>query len=198
MRNLIAAADGCSWPRADDRGRATDPASGPSFVCVTTADEEFAALYGARLRAVRRTAYLLCGDWRAAEDLAQTAFAKLYAAWPRLRDPRAADAYLRRIVARAHVDEARRPWHRRELSSGDLPEPASPTGDASEDRVVVLAALAGVPPRQRACLVLRYYDDCSVTETAAALGCSEGTVKSNTARGLDALRRLLPVGEETR
>jgi RNA polymerase sigma factor (sigma-70 family) len=64
--------------------------------------------------------------------------------------------------------------------------------------MVVLAALAGIPRRQRACLVLRYYDDCSVTETAAALRCSEGTVKSNTARGLDALRRLLPVGEEVR
>jgi RNA polymerase sigma-70 factor (sigma-E family) len=155
-----------------------------------TADADFAALFAGRAAAVRRTAYLLCGDWQQAEDLTQTAFARLYAAWPRLRDPGAAEAYLRRTVVRAHVDETRRPW-RREHATADLPEsPAA--ADGADDRVTLLAALARVPRRQRACLVLRYFADCSVAETAAALGCSEGTVKSNTARGLDALRAVLP------
>jgi RNA polymerase sigma-70 factor (sigma-E family) len=154
-----------------------------------TADAEFAALFSARVAEVRRTAFLLCGDWQQAEDLTQTAFAKLYAAWPRLRDAGAAEAYLRRIVARAHVDESRRPW-RRERPSADLPDAAF-AGDGTDDRLVLLAALRGVPPRQRACLVLRYFADCSVEETAAALGCGTGTVKSNTARGLDALRARL-------
>jgi RNA polymerase sigma-70 factor (sigma-E family) len=152
-------------------------------------DAEFAALFAGRAVALRRTAYLLCGDWQQAEDLTQTAFAKLYAAWPRLRDQGAAEAYLRRIVARAHVDETRRPW-RRERPYGDLPDTAA-RADATDDRVVLLAALARVPRRQRACLVLRYFADCSVEDTAAALGCSEGTVKSNTSRGLDALRAAL-------
>jgi RNA polymerase sigma-70 factor (sigma-E family) len=152
-------------------------------------DAEFAALFAGRAAHVRRTAYLLCGSWPQAEDLTQTAFAKLYAAWPRLRDPGAAEAYLRRILARAHVDESRRPW-RRERPVAALPEVGVASG-GSEDRLVLLAALASVPPRQRACLVLRYFADCSVEQTAAALGCGAGTVKSNTARGLDALRAAL-------
>lgn len=152
-------------------------------------DDAFAELFATRVVPVRRTAYLLCGDWQQAEDLTQTAFARLYAAWPRLRDPRAAEAYLRRIVVRAHVDESRRPW-RRERPSAEVPERVTPE-DSTDDRVVLLAALAHVPLRQRACLVLRYFADCSVAETAAALGCDPGTVKSNTARGLDALRAAL-------
>ena len=158
---------------------------------MTTADADFAALFARSATSVRRTAYLLCGDWQQAEDLTQTAFARLYAAWPRLRDPAAADAYLRRTVGRACVDESRRPW-RRERAAADLPDRPGIPADGPEDRMVLLAALARVPARQRACLVLRYFDDCSVEETAAALGCSTGTVKSNTSRGLDALRRVLP------
>jgi RNA polymerase sigma-70 factor (sigma-E family) len=152
-------------------------------------DDAFAELFAMRVAAVRRTAYLLCGDWQQAEDLTQTAFARLYAAWPRLRDPGAAEAYLRRIVVRAQVDESRRPW-RRERPAAELPERAT-ADDSTDDRVVLLAALAHVPPRQRACLVLRYFADCSVDEAAAALRCTTGTVKSNTARGLDALRAAL-------
>jgi RNA polymerase sigma-70 factor (sigma-E family) len=154
-----------------------------------TADDEFAALFAGRAAAVRRTAFLLCGDWQRAEDLTQTAFARLYAAWPRLRDHGAAEAYLRRTLVRAHVDETRRPW-RRERFAATVPEVAVPAG-TTDERLVLLAALARVPRRQRACLVLRYFADCSVDDTAAALGCSTGTVKSNTARGLDALRAAL-------
>lgn len=154
-----------------------------------TDDAEFAALFAGRATAVRRTAYLLCGDWAQAEDLTQTAFVKLYVAWPRLRDAGAAEAYLRRILARSYVDHSRRPW-RREHAAAELPEVAAYDA-ATDDRTVLLAALARVPRRQRACLVLRYFADCSVEDTATALGCGTGTVKSNTARGLDALRAAL-------
>jgi RNA polymerase sigma-70 factor (sigma-E family) len=154
-----------------------------------SADAEFAALFAGRVAAVRRTAYLLCGDWQQAEDLTQTAFAKLYAAWPRLRDSAAAEGYLRRILTRSYVDDGRRPW-RRERSAATLPDSPARGAD-TEDRLVLLAALASVPKRQRACLVLRYFADCSVEETAVALGCTAGTVKSNTSRGLDALRAAL-------
>jgi RNA polymerase sigma-70 factor (sigma-E family) len=151
-------------------------------------DVEFASLFSARVRAVRRTAYLMCGDWHRAEDLAQTAFAKLYAAWPRLRDPAAADAYLRQTLTSTYLDDSRRFWHR-ERATLTLPERGmSYDGD---DRLVLLAALEQLPPRQRACLVLRFFDDLSVEETAATLSCSPGTVKSNTSRGIDALRRIL-------
>lgn len=157
--------------------------------------EEFGALFAARAGALRRTAYLLSGDWHKAEDLVQTAFVRTYAAWPRVRDPGALEAYLRRTLLRAHLDETRRRW-RGELATEHLPEVADRSaGDraegATEDRIVLLAGLATIPPRQRACLVLRYFDDCSVEDTARALDCSEGTVKSNTARGLVALRKAL-------
>lgn len=150
-------------------------------------EEEFRELYAARAPALRRTAFLLCGDWHQAEDLVQVAFAKLYASWRRVDHP---DAWLRQVLVRSWVDETRRP-HRRERPSAALPERAAPHGSSTEDRELLKAALAAVPPRQRACLVLRFFEDLSVTETALALGCTESTVKSQTSRGLDALRDVL-------
>ncbi len=140
--------------------------------------------------AVRRVAYLLCGDWQRAEDLTQTAFAKVYAAWPRLVDLDTAEDYLRRTLVNAYLDEQRRAW-RRERTTADLPDPPHHDHHSTDERLLLTAALAAVPPRQRACLVLRFFDDRSVEQTAALLGCSTGTVKSNTARGLDNLRRAL-------
>jgi RNA polymerase sigma-70 factor (sigma-E family) len=155
------------------------------------ADADFAALFAARAAAMRRSAYLLCGDWHRAEDLTQTAFAKLYAAWPRLRDPGAAEAYLRQTLTRTYLDDNKRAW-RRERATEPLPDaPVAPPDQ--DDRLMLLGALAHVAPRQRACLVLRFYDDLSVESAADVLGCSTGTVKSNTARGLDTLRRILGV-----
>ena len=153
--------------------------------------DEFGELFASRAAPLRRTAYLLCGDWHRAEDLVQTSFARVYAAWPRVRDRQALDAYLRRTLLNVHLDESRRRW-RGETPTAELPETAvAAEGTVTEDRMVLLAALAQVPARQRACLVLRYFDDCSVEDTARALSCSEGTVKSNTARGLTALRAAL-------
>jgi RNA polymerase sigma-70 factor (sigma-E family) len=148
---------------------------------------EFAAFFAARVRPLRRTAYLLCGDWSSAEDLTQTAFARLYAAWPRLRDPAAAEAVVRITLTRAFLDQ-RKHSSRRELPAAAVPETAEASRPPIELRMVLMAALATLPPRQRACVVLRYFQDLTVEATAEALGCSAGTVKSNTARGLEALR----------
>jgi RNA polymerase sigma-70 factor (sigma-E family) len=146
-------------------------------------EQDFRDLYVGRAPALRRTAFLLCGDWQLAEDLVQVAFEKVYASWSRLREP---DAVLRRTLVRCWVDETRRP-HRRERSVAEVPDRSV---DAPE-RESLSHALAAVPPRQRACLVLRFYDDLSVAETARLLGCTEGTVKSQTSRGLEALRLVL-------
>jgi RNA polymerase sigma-70 factor (sigma-E family) len=148
-------------------------------------EQAFRDLYVARAPAMRRTAFLLCGDWQLAEDLVQVAFEKVYASWSRLREP---EAVLRRTLVRCWVDETRRP-HRRERPFDQVPE----RGVVEPERESLTHALASVPPRQRACLVLRFYDDLSVAETARLLGCTEGTVKSQTSRGLEALRAV--VGE---
>jgi RNA polymerase sigma-70 factor (sigma-E family) len=156
-------------------------------------EEEFAEYFASRRDFVRRTAYLLCGDWHRADDLAQTAFVALHRRWCKIRDRAATDAYVRTTLVRASIDESRRPW-RRERQVAELPETA-PTGDRLDDRVAdrqdLLAALRRVPPRQRAVLVLRYFDGLDVGGVAAVLRCSEGTVKSQTARGLAKLREVL-------
>ncbi|MGH3435009.1 MAG: SigE family RNA polymerase sigma factor [Sciscionella sp.] len=154
--------------------------------------DEFADYFTARRDTVRRSAYLLCGDWHRADDLTQTAFVALYRRWHTIRDKGALDAYVRRCVVRAAVDESRRPW-RRERFTDRPPDSATGVGVDTEvaDRDALLSALRQVPARQRAVLVLRYLEDLDVATTARALRCSEGTVKSQAARGLAALRDRL-------
>lgn len=156
--------------------------------------EEFVAYVNARRTALRRAAYLMCGDWHTSEDLVQTALAKLYVAWPRIHRQGAEDAYARRIIARAHVDEGRRPW-RRERVGLDGFDRAQSEPQPIEDTEALLAALRELPQRQRATIVLRYWFGLSVEETAADLGCSVGTVKSQTARAVTTLRAVLSVDE---
>ncbi|HEV2782007.1 MAG TPA: SigE family RNA polymerase sigma factor [Actinophytocola sp.] len=156
-------------------------------------EQEFAEYFAARRDAVRRTAYMLCGDWHRADDLAQTAFVALHRKWRKIRDRGALDAYVRRTLVRAVIDETRRPW-RRERFVPELPEVAQTggeVGDAVATRSALLDGLRRVPPRQRAVLVLRFLDGLDVAATAEVLKCSEGTVKSQTARGLAALRDVL-------
>ena len=156
-------------------------------------EREFAEYFAARRDAVRRTAYMLCGDWHRADDLAQTAFVALHRRWRKIRDRGALDAYVRRSVVSALIDETRRPW-RRERGVEELPEtPASDheVGETVATRSALLDGLAKVPPRQRAVLVLRFLEGLDVAATATAMKCSEGTVKSQTARGLTALREVL-------
>jgi RNA polymerase sigma-70 factor (sigma-E family) len=162
-------------------------------------DAEFGEFLDSRAVVMRRTAYLLCGgDWHRAEDLVQTTLTKVYVAWPRLRRDGSVDAYSRKVMVRSAIDESRRAFRRRESVVEELPEVAGPPNGVDE-AVDVRRALARLPAGQRAVVVLRYWEDLSVTETAALLGKSEGTVKSQAAKGLAALRRLLaedPVAEQ--
>jgi RNA polymerase sigma-70 factor (sigma-E family) len=160
-------------------------------------DRAFAEYFAARSGAMRATAYLLCGDWHRAEDLVQTAFTKLYVHWHRVARHEALDPYVRKVLTRAFIDDGRRGWWRRERP-GDLPVERAVLPAPAEDRLVLLQALAAVPPRQRAVLVLRYWEDLSVEATAAALNCSTGTVKSQAARGLETLRSLVSPPVQTR
>jgi RNA polymerase sigma-70 factor (sigma-E family) len=143
---------------------------------------------------LRRTAYLFCGDWHLAEDLMQTTLVKIYQAWHRVARQDQASSYARTVLLRTWLDEKRRPWRRAEQRDGELPEVADSGADPDAAsarlwaRELVHAALLEVPPRQRAVLVLRYFDDLPVSEVAAVMRCTEGTVKSQTARGLAALR----------
>jgi len=152
----------------------------------------------ARRDHVRRTAYLLCGDWHRADDLTQIAFVKLYGAWERIRDKRALDAYVRSCLVRATIDESRRPW-RRERAVEFVPEVPDVVDLSSVivDREVLKQALAHVPAGQRATLVLRYFEGLDVMQTAAAMNCSVGNVKSQTARGLAALKNALQRAAES-
>lgn len=153
-------------------------------------DVAFAEYFAARSTAMRGTAFLLCGDWHRAEDLVQTAFIKLYTHWNRVARHESLDPYVRKVLIRAFIDDGRRGWWRRERPQETPVEQASAQSSA-DDRLVLMRALARVPARQRAVLVLRYWEDMTVDETAAALSCSAGTVKSQAARGLETLRTLV-------
>jgi RNA polymerase sigma-70 factor (sigma-E family) len=156
------------------------------------AEQAFEEYFRNRREAVRRNAYLLCGDWHRADDLAQTAFVALHRKWDSIREPAAVDAYLRRTLVRAMIDETRRPW-RRERAVSEPPEQIGADGptDRVATRHTLLDALRQLPPRQRAVLVLRFLEGMDVAATARAMGCREGTVKSQTAHGLAALRTVL-------
>lgn len=149
----------------------------------------FRAFALSRRPVLRRTAFLLCGDWHQADDLVQTALVKLYVAWPRVRSSGPPDGYAHRILVRCYLDERRRPWRRE--SPAEIVDHAGTTTSAQEDVLDLRSALARLPRRQRATLLLRFWLDMSVAQTADALGCSEGTVKSQTARALATLRELL-------
>jgi RNA polymerase sigma-70 factor (sigma-E family) len=159
---------------------------------MTDRDTAFADYFAARSDAMRRTAYLLCGDWHRAEDLVQVMFTKLYLAWQRITRHEALDAYARQTLVRTFLSERKLGWFRKENVTHE-PADIAVTGGGPEDRMVLLDALRKVPPGQRAVLVLRYWEDMSVDETAKVLKCSTGTVKSQAARGLQTLRDLLAV-----
>jgi RNA polymerase sigma-70 factor (sigma-E family) len=136
-----------------------------------------------------RTAYLLTGSPWAAEDLVQTCLLRAMSRWERIEDPM---AYLRRAMANDRTSRWRR--LRRELLRAEPPDVAAADPNATvADRTVLVAELARLPRRMRAVLVLRYWEDLSEADTAAVLGCSVGSVKSQTSRGLARLRTVLPV-----
>jgi RNA polymerase sigma-70 factor (sigma-E family) len=156
-------------------------------------DEEFSAFVSAHRAGLLRSAYLLtAGDTHRAEDLVQTALARLYVAWPRVRRSGTQASYARRIIVNAHIDEVRNSrWHREMY----VPEPPDRPGPAPPgsciDAEAIRAALAALPPHMRAVVVLRHWLDLSVEETANLLNCSTGAVKSQTAKATARLRSLL-------
>jgi RNA polymerase sigma-70 factor (sigma-E family) len=159
---------------------------------MTDVTEEFSAYVAARQKALLRTAFLLTGDYHAAEDLVQIALARTYLAWNKIRDKGALDAFVRRTMVNEHSSWWRRAWRRLEHTTDTLPEvTAIPPGLERTERDEVWELVSTLPPRQRAAVVLRYYEDLSEVETAAALGCSVGTVKSQTSRALATLRGRL-------
>jgi RNA polymerase sigma-70 factor (sigma-E family) len=153
-------------------------------------DAEFTAYVSARRAHLRRTAYLLCGDWHLAEDLVQMTLAKVYVAWPRIDRDSTPDAFARRTLIRTHIDETRHPWHRTRAAQ-EAPDEAQPEGLAVEDRDALMSALRDLPDGQRRVVVLRHWLGLSVEEAARDLGCSTGTVKSQTARAVQRLREAL-------
>jgi RNA polymerase sigma-70 factor (sigma-E family) len=137
-----------------------------------------------------RTAYLLCGDWHRAEDLVQQALTKLYVAWPRVAGGGGEDAYARQVLLNAARDDWRRSRRRPEVPTERHDDLAAPE-DPHEDRDALRAALARLSPGQRQVVVLRYWLDLSVDDTARDLGITTGTVKSQAARALGRLREAL-------
>ena len=162
-------------------------------------DEEFGEFMRNRASLLHQSAYLLCGDWHLAHDLVQDTLVKAYQHWPRVRQADSPDAYVRRIL----LNEVRGGWRRREraVPVSRFPEGGEPVApDATEDvvrRAGLRQALLALPLRQRATIILRYLEGMSERETAAVLGCSEGTVKSQSARALATLRNFLNRTEST-
>ncbi|MGA5817286.1 SigE family RNA polymerase sigma factor [Kitasatospora sp. NPDC094028] len=153
----------------------------------TARDDEFRAFAGSTWSRLFRTAYLLAGDRHGAEDLVQQALERAYVAWGRVRSADDPYAYVRRVLINEHARRFRRRPPENLVTA--VPDRPAPAGADLDDRTVLLGALAGLPRRQREAVVLRYWEDLSETQTAEAMGCSVGTVKSQTARGLAKLRK---------
>jgi len=163
----------------------------------TSAPTDFEAFVAARSTALWRSAYLLTGDPHKAEDLLQTALVKAWRRWDRIQRREAVESYVRAALVSTYTDWWRRKWNG-EVPTGELPEAAAPA-TSPEVRRDVLAALALLPRGQRAVIVLRYFDDLTEDQAAAALGISVGTVKSQTSRALATLRTspLFSTGDES-
>ena len=159
-------------------------------------EAEFTEFATAMIRRLRRTAYLMCGDWHRAEDAAQDALVKVYRRWHRIDRSQGLNGYAHQCLVTAVFDQSRKSWRRERLV--DTEEPMAPLPDpagAVDDRTLVVQALRALPPSQRACVVLRHYADFSLEQTADVLGIGTGGVKSQTSRGLTRLREVL--GERT-
>lgn len=151
------------------------------------AEEDFRDFVANRQRQLLRSAWLLTGDWGAAEDLVQTALLHAWRHWPRVMRSGGADAYVRTVLLNCYRRSWRRRWHG-EVSTGAVPDEVGLEVDVSS-RVGLRRAIGELPPRQRAVVVLRYFDGLSVEETAAVMSTSEGTVKSQTSKALAQMRR---------
>lgn len=164
-------------------------------------DREFQAFVVGRWPRLMRTAFLLTGEQHAAEDLVQSTLEQVYVAWHRVASADAPEAYVRRVMVNAHARRCRRKLREflapRSEDAG-LAHEVVDTGDRiaqADDRHTLLKALAELPARQREAVVLRYWEDLTETQTAEAMGCSVGTVKSNAAKGIAKLRAISGLAE---
>ena len=154
-----------------------------------TPDEEFAEFAETASPQLRRTAFLLCGNWHTAEDLVQTTLAKVFVSWRKIQRRDAARSYAARTLVNTYLAD-KRSKRNSELITDRIPE-RPVQAHAPETRMVVLSVLATLPPRARAVVVLRYWEDLSVDQVAAVLGCSPGNVKSLGAAALGKLRAVI-------
>lgn len=152
-------------------------------------ESDFADFVASRQRKLLRSAWLLTGDWALAEDLVQTSLAQAWTRWSRIAAD-TPDAYVRRVMINTALGWRRRRW-RAEVPTGAVPD-RQPAGDdqRTETRLVLVEAIRSLPPRQRATIILRFFDDMTEAQAADILGCSVGTVKSQTSKALAALRRV--------
>jgi RNA polymerase sigma-70 factor (sigma-E family) len=156
--------------------------------------ERFRTWASARIARLHRAGYLLCGDWHEAEEMVQETLARVFVHWSRIEKSDNPEAYVHKVL----VNEARQRWRRRRPTV-TTDAAALSVSDGTDERAVqaeLIAALRRLPTRQRAAVVLRYFEQLSEAETAAALGCSIGTVKSTTHRAVAALRDILTPEEE--
>ncbi|MEV0647669.1 SigE family RNA polymerase sigma factor [Phytomonospora sp. NPDC050363] len=155
-------------------------------------EADFREFVAGRTEALRVFAYLCCGDWHRAEDAVQTALIRLYGAWSRAKKI-SVEAYVRRIIVNVLIDEHRLAWFRRVKIGGESAVPKGTVVDArrADERLMLTEALQRLPKRQRAAIVLRFWEDLPVEQTAQIMGCSTGAVKNLTMRGLATLRGLM-------
>jgi RNA polymerase sigma-70 factor (sigma-E family) len=155
------------------------------------AEERFRAWAAARVARLHRAAYLLCGDWHVAEDLVQETLARTALHWSAVERSEYPEAYVRQIL----LNQIRQRWRRRLGRERPVASPdQGMVADGTNERAArdeLMAALRQLPPKQRAAVVLRYFEQLSEAETAMALNCSVGTVKSQTHRALSTLRTLM-------
>jgi RNA polymerase sigma-70 factor (sigma-E family) len=156
-------------------------------------DAEFEEFVAARLPQLRRVAFLIVRDWQHAEDVVQTALVNVYRAWPRIERREAVESYTRRAVVNASISWLRKP--RRELVTDRVPDSTSRPDDDESAEADIAAMLGQVSTAQAAIIALRFVDDLSVADVARLLGISEGTVKSQSSRGLARLRQLMDTSE---
>jgi RNA polymerase sigma-70 factor (sigma-E family) len=161
-------------------------------------EDEFARYAEQARPGLRRTAFRLTADWHEADDLAQRTLIALHARWPSLRDHDRLAGYAHTIMVRLLISDRRAHRWSSEILAERLPEPAPEPDHSADlgDRILLLRALAELSPRQREAIILRYWEDRSVAETAAELGCMQSTVRSQTARALATLRSALEAADK--
>jgi RNA polymerase sigma-70 factor (sigma-E family) len=179
----------CVYAGMPSGGRLAGVFPSPRSAGEVTSTEEFVEFAEAASPRLRRTAFLLCGDWHTAEDLAQSALAKVFVSWRRIRRRDAAYAYATRTLVNLYLAD-KRVKRIGEVLMASVPERAADE-TAAETRLVVDGLLASLPPKARAVVVLRYWADLSIEQAAEVLRCSPGNVKSQSARALDKLRIAL-------